>query len=171
MAGADGEGDSLGESFLVHAAELRGFLRRHLQCRETAADVTQQTYLKLLLSPTTEPVQDRRAFLFRVARNLAVDFVRTQRRCASLEAGIKGLYEVTGEEQPDLNVLVIAQEQLEALRAAVADLPPLTRSVFELSRLQELPRQEVADQLGVSESTVAKHLALALRFLREKVGR
>lgn len=180
MAGLDGaqaqpaaalEPDDIASAFKAHAAELRRFLRRRLQCQETAADLTQETYLKLMAAPSAEPVQDRRAFIFQVARNLAVDHVRSRNRCAELEAGLRGLYEVTGQMQPRMDEVVIARDQLEKMRQGLQELPVLTRSVFELSRLHGLPRGRVAEQLQVSESTVAKHLAFALVFMRERLGR
>ncbi|MEJ0037960.1 MAG: sigma-70 family RNA polymerase sigma factor [Gammaproteobacteria bacterium] len=181
MAGADSapaqpgatalDSDDLAGAFEAHAAEVRSFLRRRLQCRETAADITQETYLKLIAAPAREPVRDRRAFIFQVARNLAVDYLRLRKRSSTLEAGIKALYEVTEEAQPRPDELVIASEELETLRNALSDLPQLTRAIFVLSRLEGLPRSAAAARLGVSESTVAKHLALALQFLRERLGR
>lgn len=179
MTGADGapappaalEADEVSSAFKAHAAELRQFLRRRLQCHETAADITQRAYLNLLVAPPAEPVQDKRAWLFRVARNLVVDHVRLRRRSAALEAGLQGLYAVTGDEQPQIEQLIIARETLEQLRTGMQELPEPTRSIFELSRLQGLARKDVAEQLGVSESTVAKHLALSLQFLRERLER
>lgn len=158
-------------AFKAHADELRQFLRKRLQCRETAADIAQKTYLNLLLAPPAEPVQDKRALLFQIARNLLVDHVRFRRRSAALEEGMQALYSVTGDELPHTEQAAIAEETLARLCQGVLALPEPTRSILNLSRFQGLPRKVVASRLGVSESTVAKHLALALQYLRERVER
>jgi RNA polymerase sigma factor (sigma-70 family) len=166
------QADDLEAAFRAHASELRNFLSRRLRCRETAADIAQETYLKLISSPPiVEPVRNRRALLFQVARNLAVDHLRGRRRSATLEQGLKAMYEVSGETPPGTEETLIASDQIDSLRAALATLPSPTKEIFELSRLQGLPRDTVAHQLGVSGSTVAKHLAFAVLFLREQLER
>jgi RNA polymerase sigma-70 factor (ECF subfamily) len=164
------ETDDIADAFEAHAVELRRFLLSRVQCRETAADITQETYLRLLAQPFAQPVGNLRAFIFRVARNLAIDHVRGRGRRAVLNQGLDNLYAVTGESPP-LADAAIAREQLHRLQQALLQLPALTRRCFELCRLDGLAQKEAAVQLGVSLSTVEKHIALALEFLRESMDR
>lgn len=65
-------------NFHEHYAELLAFLARRLGNVEQAADVAQDTYLRLVNLPAGEPIQEPRAFLFRIAGNLAIDRMRRE---------------------------------------------------------------------------------------------
>jgi RNA polymerase sigma factor (sigma-70 family) len=52
----------------------------------------------------------------------------------------------------------------------IAELPPKTRLVFEMSRKTNLSRKEIAEELQISEETVKSHMHGALKALRVKLG-
>lgn len=56
----------------------------------------------------------------------------------------------------------MAQQQRQALKQALAELPVRTQQIFRLNRLEGMTHAEVARQLGISDSSVQKHLAKAL---------
>ena len=60
--------DELELAFRAHASELRSFLHRQLRNPEAAADLTQETYLRLLRQPPRKPVLNLRGFIFKIAR-------------------------------------------------------------------------------------------------------
>ncbi len=157
-------------AFKAHAGELRSFLYRHLRNNETAADLAQETYLRMLRQPPRKPVLNLRSFIFRVAHNLAIDHARSRGTRDQHDQGMAYLYEVTGES-PELFDVVASQRELESLGEALQRLPAQCQQIFLLCRLQGLPHKEVAGQLGVSVSTVEKQLATALDFLRQCLQR
>ncbi|MFC4313751.1 RNA polymerase sigma factor [Steroidobacter flavus] len=161
----------MAEAFSDHAPEVRRFLNGRLHCPETAADITQETYLRLISTAPLKPVENLRAFIFRIARNLAIDHVRGRARQSVFEQGLENLYAVTGESPAQLDDALAARDDLERIQRSVEELAPLTRRVFELCRYEGLAHKEVAEQLGVSVSTVEKHMAAALDFLRERLER
>ena len=71
---------------------------------------------------------------------------------------------------PDARAILIGRQEREALEAAIAGLPTGCREVLILRTMEELSHQEIAEQLGLSRSTVEKHLARALRLLREALA-
>lgn len=162
--------DELELAFRAHASELRSFLHRQLRNPETAADLTQETYLRLLRQPPRKPVLNLRGFIFKIARNLAIDHARSRQTREQLDEGIGYLYEVTGES-PALFDVVVAQQDLAAMAYAVQRLPAQCQQIFMLCRLRNLPHKEVAVQLQVSISTVEKQLAVALDFLSQCLQR
>lgn len=161
--------EQLSAAFRAYAVELQQFLRGRLRCPDTAADLTQETYLRLI-SHRGGPIENVRAFVFRIARNLVIDHVRASSRRSALDETIAYLYEVTGDS-PELDNVVSAQQELAALSQALTELPPLTRAVFECCRLRHLSHQQIADELGVSISTVEKQMVRALEFLRARLER
>ena len=73
------------------------------------------------------------------------------------------------EDRPSLEDVIDARQRLSHLRAVVAELPQRTRQVFVLHRIEELTYGEVAARLGISESSVQKHLARALRHVMQRI--
>jgi RNA polymerase sigma-70 factor (ECF subfamily) len=63
----------------------------------------------------------------------------------------------------------MAQQQRQALRDAIAQLPPRTREVLRLNRLEGLTHAEVASKLEISDSSVQKHLAKGLAMIMQRL--
>lgn len=63
-----------------HREDLRGFLLYRVKCPDMAEDILQDTYLKLTQARTERPIQNSKAFLYRVASNLAINYLRKQQR-------------------------------------------------------------------------------------------
>lgn len=162
--------EELEVAFRAHAGELRSFLHRQMRNPEIAADLAQETYLRLLRQPPRKPVLNVRGFIFKVARNLAIDHARSRQTREHLDEGMAYLYEVTGES-PELVDVVAAQQELAAMADALKLLPAHCQQIFTLCRLQNLPHKDVALQLKVSISTVEKQLAIALDFLSKCLQR
>ena len=157
-------------AFKAHAGALHSFFYRHLKNSETAAELAQETYLRVLRQPPREPVLNARGFIFRIARNLIIDHARSRETRDQHDVGMAYLYEVTGES-PELFDVVAARRDMEALADALKRLPTQCQQIFLLCRLQGLPHKQVARELGVSVSTVEKQLVIALDFLRQCLQR
>ncbi|MCU1725084.1 MULTISPECIES: RNA polymerase sigma factor [unclassified Pseudomonas] len=162
--------EELERAFKAHARELRVFLYRQLQSTETAADLAQETYLRMLSQRPRKPVDNLRAFIFRIGRNLVIDHVRSRASRERHDQGLAYLFEVTGES-PELIDTVAASQELEALNAAWQRMDEPAKSIFLMCRLQGMAHKDVARELGVSLSTVEKSLAGALDFLRRSLQR
>jgi len=107
-----------------------------------------------------------RGYLLRAARNRALNHIRHQRVRRDTRGDVEALYhEPVRADQP-----VVAGELAEAVRRAVAELPPRCREVFELSRTDGLRYAEIAEALGISEKTVEAQMGKALRVLRERLA-
>ena len=114
------------------------------------------------------PIGNVRALLFKVARNLAIDHVRSRARRSVVEEGLANLHAVTGESNEPLTE-VVANDELARLAKAVEQLNPQQRQIFLLCRYEGLSHKEIAQRLRVSVSTVEKHMAASLNFLRESM--
>lgn len=152
---------SLQRLFQLHRPELQSYLARLVRCRETAADLLQDTFLRFLEHAPKAEIGNSRAYLYRTAHNLAVDHLRKEDRRCTDPTEPEQLWEVP-DQQPTPDHRLQAQRELQSLCVALAELPPLTRRIFELNRMQGLSYQEVADALAISNSSVQKHLARAL---------
>ena len=138
----------------LHRSEgvkLRRFLLRLLGDAADAADAHQETYLRMLAALSRTPIEQPTAFLFQVARNVALR-MRNRRRFESTlfeavsEADLAGIAD--GYALPERQA--IARQELTRLAAAVDALPPRCREVFLLVRIDGLANGEVAARLGIS---------------------
>ena len=79
----------------------------------------------------------------------------------------KGGREVADE--PSADEVVTARQRLRALVEAVDDLPEKTRHAFQLHKLDGLCHAETARRMGISTSTVEKHISSALKTLTRRL--
>jgi RNA polymerase sigma-70 factor (ECF subfamily) len=156
--------------FLAYRRELQAYLTKKVHDADTAADLTQETFLRYAQRRQGDgaAVVHDRAYLYRTANNLAIDHVRQRARQRTDTFTNDDLAQMP-EDRASLEDAADARRSLDRLRAAVAELPEGTRQVFVLNRIQQLSYREVADRLAISESSVQKHLARALRHVMQRV--
>jgi RNA polymerase sigma factor (sigma-70 family) len=159
---------ALFEAFRRCAGDLQRFLAHRLGCPDTAADLVQETFVRLAqLSPAQQP-DNPRAFLFRIAANLATDHQRRLSYRAKYESQDEAAAE-TPDSRPAADEAVFSKQQVLRLHDAIAELPPKCRDVFILHKFHHLSYAEVAARLGITKSTVVKHMIKALDHCRRRV--
>lgn len=109
-------------------------------------------------------ITHERSYIYRTAHNLAVDYLRQERGGPTERADDLQIAQVA-DEMPSPEAVVSGRDELDAIRAALLELPERTRQVFALARLEGLIYQDVADRLGISTSSVQKHLMVATRHV------
>jgi RNA polymerase sigma factor (sigma-70 family) len=149
-----------------HRAALHRYLGKLTSGAEDVEDLVQETYVRMYALPDFHLVESPKALLFRIAHNLAVERARRHKAqatdtVADLEALTVFSEEAPPEEQTD------ARHRFESFCAAVERLPPICRRVFVLRKVHKLPHAEISEVLGVSESTIEKHVAKGLVRCRE----
>lgn len=122
--------------------------------------------------PGRQSVEQPRAFLFQIARNLLRDHWRRQQSCGQdldrpaandEPAALEGEAAGPGERFEQ-------QQRLSHLAAALAELPPRRREAFVLHKFDGLSQVEVAERMGISLSMVEKHIASALLHCKRRLG-
>jgi len=155
----------------AHDSSLRSYVRGAFPAVRDVDDVVQESYLRLWKACAAQRIRSAKAFLFTVARHLALDHVRRNRVSPITHFGhLDGLNII--EEKAELIDEVGRRERLQLLADAIARLPDRCRDVFIRYKIQGLSRKEAATQLGLSEKTVEAHTAHAMRhcetFFRRK---
>ena len=157
------------EMYLRHHGMLHRFLTRMLRCEETAADVAQDAYLRLLRFAPRRGMDDPRAYLFTVAANAARDRMARERGRRTVVEDGAPLPDAAPCPAPDAEATVLARERLRILGEAVDALPPRCREVFLMSRLDGLGNGEIARRLGISRNMVEKHIIKAMLHCRRRL--
>ncbi len=155
--------------FQQYYGELLRFLTAKLGCREQAADVVQETFLRVRGVQDLAGVAQPRAFLYKTALNLTVDVFRRQRVRAERGLGLD-LAEDLPSLVPRQDDVLEARERVQLLYSAIAELPPRCRQVFLLHKFMDLSHAEIAGRLGISKNMVEKHVMKALAHCRQRVG-
>lgn len=146
--------------YLDHNSWLRNVLRRRVGCSETAADLTQDVFVRLLGRQILPDMNEPRAYLATLAHGLLVDH---RRRQALENAWRESLSTLSEDDVPSPEEQVLIIDALARIDALLSGLKPRVKEVFLMSRLDGKPYPTIALALGVSLSTVEKDMALALR--------
>ena len=148
--------------------EVLAFLTVKLRCPHEAADLTQETFARVLAVDDPATIRHPRAFLYRIARNLVVDSSRKQTVRARHTVDLVDLEELSsGKPAPDK---LAEDEQLyAALRQVIHDMPPRRRQVFVLYRFGGKTQAQIAAQLGISTTMVERHLMKAMEQCRARL--
>ncbi|MGF6175842.1 RNA polymerase sigma factor [Ensifer sp. 4252] len=159
------------KTILQVLTESYGDLARHVarrfKGRADADDVIQDTYLRVRNIPSDAPIQNPKAYLFRMADNVAVDHVRRrvaqERHISPTEVPDMESGEVSADQVVDY------RQRLAALERVIADLPPRQREVFLMHKFDGLSHSEIAAELGITRSAVEKLIMKALATCRERL--
>jgi RNA polymerase sigma factor (sigma-70 family) len=149
--------------FREHNRTLVGFLYARLRNEQEAKEIAQEAYVKVLQLEQPGATSFLRAYLFRVAGNLAVDRIRQRRsrtRLDQLDSIDDFLTEATAERA------AIAGQELALLKRAVEELPAKCQQAFRLHKLEDRAFADVAQVMGMTERMVRKYVARALVYVR-----
>lgn len=164
--------DTVASVFVTIREQLSRLVARIVPPKDIE-DIVQETYVRVCQVSGKKQLQSPRAFLFRTARNLALDHIRRHefRLATSVEddpgtgfgEGERG-YNATYEQ-------AASDEEFAEFCNAVRHLPLQCRRAFVLKKVYGHSQKEIAQELGISESTVEKHISLGVRRCAEHMLR
>jgi RNA polymerase sigma-70 factor (ECF subfamily) len=156
--------------FLAHRRELQAYLTQKLRDGEAAAELTQEAFLRFAEQGPGGPaaVAHPRSYLYRTAHNLAVDHIRRQQRERTDPVAPDDMAGIA-DDRPSPERTAGARSDVASARLALLELPERTRQVFALARMEGLTYGEVARRLQISDSSVQKHLAKALKHVMQRL--
>lgn len=160
---------ALRDLLLADYMDLDQRLTRRLGSADLAADVLHETYLRLQRIDEIGPVRSPKAYLFRIALNIANDHRRAESRRLTVDEVDCLLY--IPDDRPDAARVTEDRSELNLLKRAIAELPERRRHVLMLSRIEDLPNREIADRLGVTVRTVETDLKQATEHCAERLKR
>lgn len=142
------------EEVQPHESSLRSYLKGSFPAVRDVDDLVQESYLRLLKARAAHPIQCARAFLFGVARHLAVDVIRKEKRTTAHEVVADfGSLDVL-EDKADAAETASVRQEIALLAEALHSLPPRCREVMILRKLDRLSHREIAQRLGITVATV-----------------
>lgn len=131
-----------------------------------ASDIVQETYTKAFEASTKSIINNQRAFLYKVARNIIIDNSRKQNKYQNI------IYEedehsIPKFEQPEAITLI--QSRNQDLKKIIETLPARSKQAFILHVIKGYSRQTIAQKMGISVNAVQKHITRATQKIKEQL--
>ena len=143
-----------------HHGWLQGWLRRKLGNACDAADLAQDTFMRLLVARQPEVIVQPRAYLTRIAQNLLVNWYQRQ---ALERAYLEALAVLPEAQAPSAEHRLVILETLHEIDAMLDALKPQARRAFLLSQIDGMKYEDIARELGVSLVTVKRYMQQGFR--------
>ncbi|MHB0777068.1 RNA polymerase sigma factor [Halomonas sp. WWR20] len=159
---------SLDHFFHQYSRELTGYLSRQLDCPDLAADLCHEVYLKLRRRAERTPLQNPRAYLFRVTRNLLIDYQR-QYKAQPLTLALDAPELLLESSACCPEAATSHAQRWASLQHALIQLPARQRQALLWHRLDGLTQREIGQRLDVSERMAGRYIQLALQHCRDRL--
>lgn len=163
---ADGDEAAYTQVFHLYTPRLLPFILKITRDEHLAREMLQETFLRLWMKRDQLPdIQRPASWLFRIAANICLTYLRTQATRNKLQDKVKEKASPQGYSSA-VEVLE-SKEMALIIRQAIDALPERRQAIYRLSREQGLSHQQIADQLQLSLSTVKNQLGYSVRFIQE----
>ncbi|WP_287681358.1 RNA polymerase sigma-70 factor [Bacteroides sp.] len=158
------------ELYNLYSGKLYNFIMRISSGnRYMAEEVVQQTFIRIWeVREKIDPAENFVSYLCTIARNLSMNMYQHQT--------VEYIYtEYLLKSNPDRDHQTEESTDLRFLNdyidSLAEELPPSRKKIFLLSKRQGYINKEIAEKMGISESTVATQLSLAVKFMREQFAK
>lgn len=158
--------DQLDRLYREEAPKLRTWLKPRIWLEDERNDIVQEAFTRLAESTAYGARENPGAYLQGIVRHLLLDRVRIWAKNRSLEQAAPTI--APEPVRPDTAAEI--NEMQARYRAAVDMLPPKTREVYLLHRVNDLAYKQIAEQLGISIRTVEWHVAQAIIRISKSIS-
>jgi RNA polymerase sigma-70 factor (ECF subfamily) len=167
MAGTASDSAQLESLYQRFRSPLERFFRKRVRERHEIDDMVHEVFSRL--SDKRGTVQEPEAYIFQIAANLLRDRARRSifRKSANaqyIEENRDSFDVITPER------VLLGKQRVAELKLALAELPERTRFVLLLQRYEGMKYREIAERLGISVSSVEKHMMKAIAHISRRMG-
>lgn len=152
--------------FRRHSLGIAKSLRRNGLSAETAADLTQDVFVRVIASPPGQASETHnpKAYLYRAARNHGINHQRREALIKTVPLDDEAAINLA-DPAPSPEKIVYSRQCLVQTHKVLSELPERTRRAFEMHRLGERTIAEVAEELGISTTRAWALIRDAYRHL------
>lgn len=151
---------SIDDIYIHHYRWLVNFLNKKLSCSHKAADIAQDTFVRVIakqntLAINTLVMDEAKSLLTTIAKGLLIDHYRHQ----AIEAAyLNALAQMSESQAPSPEEKALILETLQQINHMLEGLCVKSRRIFLLSQLDGMTYPEIAKQMNISLSSVQKHM-------------
>ena len=148
---------------------LERFFIQRTGDRAEAEDLVQDLFCRIVARRDLGEFDNPEAYVFQAAANLLRD---RSRRAGARRRLQLALVQRDGNRVEEISPerVLLDRNELELLQRALLELPERTRAIFVLQRFEGLKYKEIADRLGISASSVEKHMMSAIKHIFQRMG-
>lgn len=154
--------------FKTHYKALHAYANTMLRDEDMAEEIVQQMFLKFWEKRELLGVQSSiKAYLYKCVHNDTLNYLKHQKIKTKYQDYAS--YSMNSENEPASHKVELTELETR-LQEALNELPEHCRTIFQMSRFEELKYREIADQLNISIKTVENQMGKALKILRLKLA-
>ncbi len=158
------------QNLLPHEADIRLWLKRKRVHEADIDDIIQEMYARIGSLEGVEEIRCAKSYAIQVAHSIFLNQARKSHVVTITRDGdLNELHVASQDASPEDEIAV--RDEIHEVIGAIAALPPRTRDVLLLRRVEGLSQRETAVRLAIAEKTVEKHLARAAVALMQQFGR
>lgn len=141
-----------------------GFVKSYVKSADVAEDITQDLFLNIIEREDPEaPIENIKSYLFTSAKNRSLNYLKKASKDLQVKEALYRQYETLhGSLEEDIADL----EYQKLLNKYLENLSPQNSTVFKLCREKGKSYQEAAEELGISQSAVKKHMVKSMKILK-----
>ncbi len=152
--------------YVSEKGRLSRLINRIVSNPATAEDLVQDTFVNVIGAPQSREIRDDKAYLSRIARNLAVDQKRRERRFVDLKE--EDFFALV-DPSPSPQVIAADRQALLITMQAMSELPERTRKALEMHRLGDHTLVQIGKILGISTSLAGRLVLDGYRIVHERL--
>ena len=157
------EQDGLGSVFISIRSSLARAVSKVVPPKEIE-DIVQETYVRVCQVKNAENIKYPRSFLFKTAKNLALDYLKRAETKYTTQVEDDELnFSEDDRWQDEIYDRVASKEEFANFCESVRNLPVQCRRAFVMKKVYGYSQKEIAKELGISENTVEKHISTGIK--------
>jgi RNA polymerase sigma-70 factor (ECF subfamily) len=160
--------DLFEQVFKSHFKSLHAYACTIMRDSMPAEEIVQNIFLKLWEKKEEITIKENiSVYLYRAVHNESLNYLRHRKVRSAYQSYAMRQHKQTEQEKPAEKVVM--KELEKKLEVALQELPEQCRTIFQLSRFEDLKYREIADKLGLSVKTIENQMGKALKLLRLKL--
>ena len=162
-----GDNGAYEELFIKYYSPLVVFAYRMVDDDDTARELVQDVFVSFYEKQVGLTIHTSlKATLYQSVRNRCLNHIKREKL---LRSHHENIFLETKDSDSYFETSVETSELQQRLYSIIQELPEKCREVFEMSRFEGVPNQEIADKLDISKRTVETQISKALKYLRENL--
>ena len=154
--------------FKTHFESLHAYAYTFLKDDEMAEEIVQNVFCRIWEKRDLLKTDGSlKAYLYRAVHNESLNYLKHQKVRATFDVYYAGQLD---QEEEQASQKIAAAELQQRIDTAMSELPQQCRTIFQLSRFEQLKYQQIADHMGLSIKTVENQMGKALRMMRQKLA-
>lgn len=156
-----------------HKLKIYNFIYSKVFDRDTAEDIFQETFIKVIKTLKRGVYNEEGKFLpwvMRIAHNLVIDFFRKNNRIPTFDNSDEfDIFQLIGDGNPTAEKAMIDEQVVEDLQNLIVQLPDDQKDVLTMRLYKDMSFKEIAESTGVSINTALGRMRYAIINLRKLV--